>query len=1168
VTLDDKYSLEDGRLFISGIQALVRVILDHQRTDRRAGLHTATLVSGYPGSPLGGLDLELARARRSTSDLDVFHVPGLNEDLSASAMWGSQLATSLPKAKYQGVLGVWYGKAPGLDRSSDAIRQANLSGAGRLDGVVMIVGDDPTSKSSTAPSASEGALAELCMPVFYPGNVQEIVDYGPHAIACSRATGLWVGLKIVTSVADSAGTIDTAIDRVTPVLPELRDGGHQFEHQPAWNILAPGSLALERSMFGFRLEMARRYEHENDINRITVSTPTDWLGIVAAGKTYGDLREALGQLGISDADLSRLGVRLWKLGMIYPLHQASVLWFAEGLSEVLVLEDKRPFIEAQFKQLLYGTSCQPEIVGKEDVHGRQLLPMGGELDPTLIIGAIVDRLRTRNLAEPYERLAEQVGSLAARTAPASLPRQPFFCSGCPHTRSTRTSDDTLVGVGIGCHSMVAINPAGRGRLTAMTQMGGEGSQWIGMAPFTDDTHFVQNMGDGTFFHSGSLTLRWAVASGVNITYKLLYNRAVAMTGGQDAVGGRDVVELLRLLAAEGVKRTIVTTAEPDRYAGVELPSNCEVRSRDVLAEAEAELARTPGVTVLLHDQQCAAEARRLRKRGKQETPDLRVIINQRVCEGCGDCGRKSNCLSVVPVQTEFGRKTEIHEPSCNKDFTCLDGDCPSFITVRGAVAPAKRAYPAAPVGLPAPSTLLSGDGVRLRMPGIGGTGVVTMSQILGVAALIDGKHVLSLDQTGLAQKGGAVVSDLWISPEPIDGSNKTPAGALDLYVVFDVLAAATTANLSSCDPARTVAVVSTSRAPTGAMVVDPDVSFPELDRVLASINEFTRAADNVFVDAESLAVDLFGDHMQANPLLIGAAYQAGALPISHGAIEQAFRLNGVAVDRNLAAFEWGRAAVAAPEQLARALAPEASGPTAPLSRTAIRLLRDTDAPPELRRLLEIRVPDLIAYQSSSYAARYLELVKYAQARELAAVADAEVPITCSVATHLYKLMAYKDEYEVARLLLDPAHVRSLREQVGPDAKIEWRLHPPFLRALGMKRKLKLGPWFAPVLRTLIGLRRLRGTGLDPFGRSALRTLERELVVDYERNVRRALGKLTPANRDQVLALCDLPDRIRGYEDVKLKTVSGYRREVDEILESLDRPGKLPDLPLTSVGGTV
>jgi indolepyruvate ferredoxin oxidoreductase len=1164
VTLDDKYSLEEGRLFITGIQSLVRVIIDHQRADRRRAHHTATLVSGYPGSPLGGFDLEIARAQRLYGDLDIHHAPGLNEDLSATAMWGAQLVTTLPKARYEGVLGVWYGKAPGLDRSSDAVRQANLSGTGRIDGVVMIVGDDPTSKSSTAPSASEGALAELCLPVFYPGSVQEIVDYGPHAIACSRATGLWTGFKIVTNVADSAGTIEVAVDRVTPVIPELRDGEGLFEHRPVWNILAPGSLALEQSMFDQRLEMARRYERANNVNRITASGPDDWLGILAAGKTYADLREALKQLRLTDADLHRLGVRVWKLGMIYPLHPQSVLEFATGLSEVLVLEDKRPFLEAQLKQLLYGTGCQPAIVGKQDGYHRRLLPTGGELDPTSIAQAIIDRLRTRDLAGPFEEIASQLRSLAARTAPAILPRQPYFCSGCPHTRSTRTADETLVGVGIGCHTMVALNPEGHGRLSSMTQMGGEGAQWVGMAPFTDDAHFVQNMGDGTFFHSGSLTLRWAVAAGVSITYKLLYNGAVAMTGGQNAVGGLEIPDLTRLLAAEGVERTIITTAEPDRYADVELPSNCEVRSRDLLAEAEAELALTPGVTVLLHDQQCAAEARRLRKRGKLGTPDLRVIINQRVCEGCGDCGRKSNCMSVVPVQTEFGRKTEIHEPSCNKDFTCLDGDCPSFIAVRGAVTPAERSLPTLPVAIPEPRPLLPAGDVRIRMPGIGGTGVVTINQILGVAALLDGKHVVSLDQTGLAQKGGAVVSDLTISSGPVDGSNKTPFGRLDVYLVFDVLSAVAPANLAACDPERTVAIVSTSTIPTGQMVVDPAVSFPKLDGIVERLAAFTRSNENVFVDAESLAVELFGDHMQANPVLLGAAYQAGVLPLSHDAIAQAFELNGVAVERNLAAFEWGRAAVAAPEAVQRACRGSAAKP-APLSRRAARVLASIDGGPELRRVLRIRVPDLIAYQNRDYAARYVAFVAQVHAAELAASPDASTPITCAVAVNLYKLMAYKDEFEVARLLLDPAHARALREQVGPDAQIAWRLHPPFLRTLGMKRKLSLGPWFAPVLRTLILMRRLRGTALDPFGRSEVRRVERQLIYDYERDVRRALTKLTPATRDRVRRLCELPDLVRGYEGVKLASVADYSRQIIEALDALDAPQPPVRLPLTSIG---
>ena len=892
-----------------------------------------------------------------------------------------------------------------------------------------------------------------------------------------------------------------------------------------------------------------------------VSSSDDWLGIVAAGKTYGDLREALHQLRLSDADLERLGIRVWKLGMIHPLHPESVLRFAGGLSEVLVLEDKRAFIENQLKQILYGTECRPDIVGKEDGRGGQLLPMGGELDPMLIARAIVDRLRTRGLAEPFEGLAERFEAFGRRPVLAVRPRQPYFCSGCPHSWSTRTSDDTLVGVGIGCHTMVALNPTGHGRLTAMTQMGGEGAQWVGMAPFTDDAHFVQNMGDGTFFHSGSLTLRWAVASGVNITYKLLCNGTVAMTGGQDAVGGRTVPEITRLLAAEGVQRMIVTTEDPSRYVGVELPPTCEVRSRDRIAEAEIELAQTPGVTVLLHDQHCAAKSRRLRKRGKMETPDLRVLINERVCEGCGDCGRKSNCLSVVPVDTEFGRKTQIHEPSCNKDFACLEGDCPSFITVRGAVAPIERTTPEPPPGLADPPPSTARD-VRLRMPGIGGTGVVTISQILSVAALIDGKHVRSLDQTGLAQKGGAVVSDLWISSEPIDGTGKAPAGSLDVYLVFDLLAATTTANLSSCDPERTIAVVSTSQVPTGDMVVDTRVAFPEIDGVISQINEFTRASENVFVDAEALARDLFDDHMRANPVLIGAAYQAGVLPISHDAIVHAFRLNGVAVERNLAAFEWGRAVVAAPDTVARVRAGGDGGQTASLSSAAARLIGRVAAGPELRRLLEIRVPDLIAYQNVSYAKRYVEFVAEVHAREREVTPDETAPITFAVATYLYKLMAYKDEYEVARLLLDPSHLRALRDQVGPGGRIAWRLHPPLLRTLGLKRKISVGPTFVPLLRALIPLRRLRGTALDPFGRNAVRRTERQLIEEYQQYVRDALPALTPATRDALVQLCELPDLVRGYEQVKLATVAEYRGAVAVAVDELRARAERPPLPLT------
>ena len=677
VSLDDRYRLEEGRILLTGVQGLVRLPLDQHRADRRLGLHTGTLVSGYQGSPLGGLDQELGRQRELCEEHHVRHVPGVNEELGATSAWGSQLAASLPGSRYDGVLGLWYGKAPGLDRAADSLRHGNFVGVSRTGGAIAVVGDDPASKSSTLPSASESLLAGLHMPVFFPADVQDVLDLGLHAWACSRASGLWTSMKIVTSVADALGTADVAPGRVTPVLPEIEWRGRPYSHVPNGNLLAPASLDMEETLTGIRTDLALAYARENGVNRIEGARDA-WLGIVAAGKPYYDLLHALRALGLDERALERAGIRLLKLGMIWPLEPRVVRDFARGLDEILVAEEKGPFIETHLKEALYGMPDAPRIVGKRDERGEPLLPATLDLDADLVARAVAGRLRGRvELPSVAARIA-QLDEIAGRPRPLPMAtRSPFFCSGCPHNSSTKAPEGTLVGGGIGCHTMVLLNPEGKGEITGITQMGGEGAQWIGMAPFTDDRHLVQNIGDGTFHHSGSLAVRAAVAAGVNITYKLLFNEAVAMTGGQSVEGGMGVPELTRWLELEGVRRIVVTTEDPSRYRGVKLSPIAEVRDRSELIPTQQELAGVPGVTVLIHDQECAAELRRKRKRGKAVEPAERIWINERVCEGCGDCGKKSSCMSVVPTDTEFGRKTQIHQASCNKDYSCVEGDCPS-----------------------------------------------------------------------------------------------------------------------------------------------------------------------------------------------------------------------------------------------------------------------------------------------------------------------------------------------------------------------------------------------------------------------------------------------------------------------------------------------------------
>jgi indolepyruvate ferredoxin oxidoreductase len=1139
VALDDKYLLEDGRALLTGVQGLVRLALDQHRADRRRGLRTGTMISGYQGSPLGGFDQELARNRDLCEEHHVFHVPGLNEELGATSAWGSQLAARLPGARYDGAIGLWYGKAPGLDRAADSLRHGNFVGVSRTGGGLAVVGDDPSCKSSTIPSASEALLRSLHMPVFYPGSVQEVVDLGLHALACSRASGLWSGFKVVTSVADALGSTEFAPDRIVPVMPELEWNGRRFEHVPDGNLLAPGSLELERSMLGPRTELALAYARENGVNR--VQGPRDaWLGIAAAGKSWFDLRQALRDLGLDDAALERAGVRLLKLGMIWPLEPGLVRDFAGGLDELLVVEEKRAFVEPQLKELLYGVAGAPRIVGKRDEGGERLLADELDLDADAIARAVASRLRARGLRlDSVESRLERLDALRAR--PMQLPiaaRSPFFCSGCPHNSSLKAPEGTLVGAGIGCHTMVLLNPEGMGEITGITQMGGEGAQWIGQAPFTDDRHLVQNLGDGTFHHSGSLAIRAAAAAGVNITYKLLYNEHVAMTGGQSIEGQLSVPDLTRWLELEGVRRIIVTAEDTSRYRGVELAGIAELRGRSELLAAQEELSQVEGVTVLIHDQECAAEKRRSRKRGKAPEPAERVFINERVCEGCGDCGKKSGCLSVLPVETEFGRKTQIHQASCNKDYSCLDGDCPSFLTV----IPAKRAKheaPAPPTGLPEPTAVVDGDDFSLRMMGIGGTGVVTVNQVLAMAALIDGRHVTGLDQTGLSQKGGPVTSDLRISSQPHESAGKASAAGVDLYLAFDLLGASNPGNLITADSGRTVAVVSTHEVPTGKMVLDTEERFPELAAQLDAVEAATRSELNLYLDAQRLSELLFDDHMPSNMLALGAAWQRGALPLSLGAIERAIELNGAAVEKNLAAFAWGRACVADPDAV-EALTREDEPQAPDLTERQRELVDAAAADGEVHRLLEIRVPELAAYQDDAYAQRYAEKI----GRVLAAEQErtpGRTELTEAVARNLFKLMAYKDEYEVARLHLD---------SVPPEGKVWFNLHPPFMRALGLKRKLKLGRWFLPAFRMLWSMRRLRGTKLDPFGLAKVRRVERKLIGEYEDLVLEAMAHLNEQNHATAVELCELPDVIRGYEEIKLRNVALFRTRAKPLVKRL------------------
>ncbi|WP_435593030.1 indolepyruvate ferredoxin oxidoreductase family protein [Nocardia sp. bgisy118] len=1148
----DRYTVQHGRVHLTGIQALARIPVDLRRADERAGRRTACFISGYEGSPLAGYDTELERHAALLDRHDIVFRPGVNEELAATAVQGTQLAAMQSDKRVDGVSAIWYGKSPGLDRAADAVRHGNLMGTHPEGGVLALVGDDPAAKSSSVPGASELLLADLGLPVLYPADPQEALDFGLHGIAMSRACGLWVAMKVVTNVADGSGTVDVDPDRVRPIVPDLTVDGAEYRHEVTGQVLQPALGVLERSRDGARLEIARRYAAANGLNRITQSGPSDRVGIVAAGKTFLDVRQALRALGFDDDELALRGVRLLQLGMIHPLEPTVVDEFADGLSEIIVVEEKRTLIETAVKSLLYGRPDAPAISGKQMPGGAALFPADGEFDPDIVATHVAARLSEIG---GFPTVDDWLGKSRRRRGPIALPlvtRTPYFCSGCPHNISTKVPAGATVGAGIGCHAMVTLMDAKQvGEVAGMTQMGGEGAQWIGMAPFLERDHLIQNLGDGTFHHSGSLAIRAAIAAGVDITYKLLYNSAVAMTGGQQAVGLMTVPAICEAMVAEGVARIIVTTDDVKSYRRTKLPSRVEVWHRDRLIEAQEVLAGTPGVTLLVHDQECATELRRKRKRGLAPEPAQRVVINERVCEGCGDCGEKSNCLSVQPVATEFGRKTRIDQSSCNKDLSCLSGDCPSFITVAPAGKRAGRT--GAPLldadALPEPVYALVGTHTT-RITGVGGTGVVTLAQVLSTAASLAGRHVRTLDQTGLAQKGGAVVSDLKISADPTDQAGKAAAEECDLYLGCDILVAAEERHLAAASAERTTAVISTSEVPTGQMVIDTAVGFPDVGPIRDALRATTREA--IFLDARHAAHALVGEDQYANFLLVGAAVQSGSLPLSPSDVEHAITLNGVQVEANVQAFRYGRLSVADAAAFEAAVAEKS-----PVDRTNHALshgVRQVIAQvtsgreTELTRLVTVRIPDLVGYQSLSYAREYSRFIEHVRRRE-----DERIPgstaLTESVARYLYKLMAYKDEYEVARLSVDPALRAAIEAEFGPGARMSYRLHPPILRAMGMRNKIELGPWFRPVYRLLTAMRRVRGTRFDPFGMAEVRKQERALIAEYRALVEELLAELRPENHALAVEIADLPDMIRGYESIKLANVDRYRARVAELLDT-------------------
>ena len=1147
-----RYTIETGTIFATGVHAMLRVLLDQARADRQAGLKTAGLISGYPGSPLGGVDMEFMRNSRVFESADIYHQLGLNEELAATAIYGTQLIHDVAGARFDGVFGMWFGKSPGVDRAADAFHHANFHGTAHNGGVLVVAGDDPHARSTILPSDSNTIFSSFYMPVLSPGNVQEVLDFGRHGYALSRAACLWVGFKLISDIADSSGTVDVGLERVNPIIPAVEFDGAPFKPQFRPNEAGPPMIEREREIYYGRLEVARQYARLNGLNRIVVNPKQARRGILVAGKTYFDVREALRALDLDDAGLEAAGIRILKMGMVYPFDHKTAFEFADGLDEILVVEDKRPFLESFLKNALYGRPDAPVVIGKNDARGDLLLTACGELAGDPIKAALAKWLKLDALV-PAQRTRKS-GQTVLQFEALPETRTPYFCSGCPHNRSLKVPEGSVVGAGIGCHIMTLWMGPVMGEVTSYTQMGGEGAQWVGLNRFTAANHFFQNLGDGTFAHSGSLAIRFAVAAKINVTYKILYNSAVAMTGGQPVFGGKTVQGIVQELAAEGVKRIVVTTDEPERYRNIDLSSIAAVRHRDDLIEAEKELSATPGVTALINDQQCAAEKRRLRKRGQLERPPARVVINERICEGCGDCGVKSNCLSVEPVETEFGRKTRINQTSCNQDYSCLLGDCPSFMTIEGGrsmTVVIEKAEP--PVTLVDPVSCVPEDEFSVFMAGIGGTGVVTVNQILGMAGALAKRSVRAMDETGSSQKAGPVVSHLRISKQPREGATRIMAGSADLFLAFDLLTASQGANLTIASPERTIMVANVDAVPTGGTVTNVGRSYPQLELLRTRLRSVTRAGGHM-INALALSKRIFGNETVANMLLVGAAYQAGAIPLPQEAIEAAIRMNGVSVDINLRAFRWGRCAVQAPEAVEKALhspdAPDLEGVA--LDPEVAASIAHLGLGGEVFRRVKLRAAELAAYQDAAYAAAYIEFLQTVCKAETR-YRPGRTDITEAVALNLYKLMAYKDEYEVARFIVDAYDRQRASGEIGDGGKVRWLLHPTFLRTLGLRKKVGLGRWFVPIARILARMKNLRGTRFDLLGYTHVRRAERSLISLYKSTMLDAIGKLGDGNYNTVAALAALPDMIRGYEHIKLRNIEAFERRRLSLMAALSSP---------------
>ena len=1171
-TLDDKYTVSQGRVFMSGVQALVRLPMLQRTRDLRAGLKPAGVISGYRGSPLGNSDQALWAAK---AHLDAHHIvfqPGVNEELAATALWGTQQLDLYPaQRKYDGVFGLWYGKGPGLDRCSDVLKHANMAGTAQHGGVVVVVGDDHISKSSTAAHQSDHLFKACGSPVFFPSSVQDILDMGLHAWAMSRFAGLWSGLKTIQEVVESATSLEIDPERVQIVLPqdfEMPAGGLHIRWPDA-------PLEQEQRLMQHKWYAALAYVRANRLNHNVIAGPHDRLGIMASGKAFNDTRQALADLGLDAATCQRIGLRLHKVNVVWPLEASITRQFAQGLDEILVVEEKRQIIEYQVKEELYNwrSDVRPNVVGKfNDAHGGEwsvpspsqdwLLRPNADLTPALIARAVAQRLARLPLPDDVRAgMDAHLAVLDARErslgqAPGNAAeRPPWFCSGCPHNTSTRVPEGSRAVAGIGCHYMTVWMDRST---STFTQMGGEGVPWVGQAPFTTTPHVFANLGDGTYFHSGLLAIRQSIAAGVNITYKILYNDAVAMTGGQrvgERPEGHSVLQIMRSLLSEGVQRLVIVTDEPAKYDGVALAEGVVVEPRDRLDAIQRAFREIRGCSVIIYDQTCATEKRRRRKRGTLAPAPAQVVINELVCEGCGDCSAVSNCLSVEPVETEFGRKRRINQSSCNQDLSCVNGFCPSFVTVEGGCLKKPQAQPERPgqgaalPPLPEPTLPVAEQAWGIVVAGVGGTGVITIGSLLGMAAHMEGKAVVTQDAAGLAQKGGATWSHIQIAQtaEAIY-TTKVDVAKADLVLGCDAIVTAHKATLAVMQPGRTLVVLNTHTAPTAAVVHHPDWQAPAAE-CRAAIGTAVGSAEGLVAwDAEEVAQQLLGDSIYTNPLMLGYAWQLGRIPLARAAILQAMALNAVQVERNQQAFEWGR-------RCAHDL-----GAVQALYRTA-QVIQFVQRP-RLHEVLERRVAFLTGYQNAAYAQRYRAAVERVQAAEVQVLGPGQHRLAEAVARNLFKLMAYKDEYEVARLHTDPAFVQQVEAMFEGDYRLVHHLAPPWSRkdSQGHLVKSRYGPWMRTALAWLARCRGLRGTRWDPFGYSHERRMERALVTQYLDSIEQVLAGLRAERLSLALQIAQLPQGIRGYGHVKAAHVARVQAQWQALLQAWDTPTATVDLP--------